>query len=300
MRITQTSMSSNALYNLQGGLNRMQNLQNKLGTGLEVSKPSDSPERFLTGQQSRSSLARTETYIRNADNAQAWLKVTDSALQDAVTRLHRVEQLTIRGATDTNNENSLRAIANEIRSMRDGFKEITETEYAGRKIFAGTADTRDGVYSNQAVGTSPKYAFKGNDEPVMRTVGPDVTLNIAPNTKKAFGEGDTSLFATLDQIADDIEAGKTDAVRVGLDKIKAHRSGMLDALSDSGTILNRVEALRSRAVDQTAALKNHRSEAESADLAETAVQVMTQKVAYEAALAATSRVIQPSLMDFLR
>lgn len=300
MRITQTTMSSNALYNLQGGLNRMQELQNKLATGLEVTKPSDSPERFLTGQQSRSSLARTETYIRNADNAQSWLKVTDAALQDAVTRLHRVEQLTIRGATDTNNENSLRAIANEIRSMRDGFMELTETEYAGRKVFAGTADVRDGIYADRAIGASPKYAFKGNDEPVLRAVGPDVTLNIAPNTKKAFGEGDNSLFATLDQIASDIEAGRTDAVRAGLDKIKGHRSGMLDALSESGTILNRVEGLRARAVDQKAALKNHKSEAESTDLAETTVQVMTQKVAYEAALAATSRVIQPSLMDFLR
>lgn len=300
MRITQTTMSSNALYNLQGGLNRMQELQNKLSTGLEVTKPSDSPERFLTGQQSRSSLARTETFIRNADNAQAWLKITDSALQDAVTRLHRVEQLTLQGANSTHDENGLRALANEIRSMREGFKEITETEYAGRKIFAGTADVHGGVYADQAVGAAPKYAFNGNSEPILRAVGPDVTLNIAPNTRKAFGEGNDSLFATLDQIADDIENGRIDAVRGGLDKIKGHRSGMLDALSESGTILNRVEGLRARAIDQKAALKNHKSEAESADLAETAVQVMTQKVAYEAALAATSRVIQPSLMDFLR
>ena len=178
MRITQTTMSTNALYNLQNGLNRMQDLNNKLSTGLDVTKPSDSPERFLTGQQSRSSLARTETFIRNADNAQSWLRVTDSALQDAVTRLHRVEQLTIRGATSTHNETGLRALAHEIRSMREGFKEITETEYAGRKIFAGTADVTDGVYASTAGGGAPQYAFKGNNEPVLRTVGPDVTLNM--------------------------------------------------------------------------------------------------------------------------
>ncbi len=300
MRITQTTMTANAMYNLQNGLNRMQDLNNKLSTGLDVTKPSDSPERFLTGQQSRSTLARTETYIRNADNAQAWLRVADSAMQDAVTRLHRVEQLAIRGANSTHDETGRRALAVEIRSMRQGFLEITETEYAGRKIFAGTADITDGVYADQAIGTNPKYAFNGNSEPVFRTIGPDTSVNIAPNTARAFGSGDKSLFATLDQLADDIEAGRIDDVRSALTKIGEHREGMLDAIAESGTILNRVEGLRARAVDQTAALKNHKSEAESTDLAETTVQVMTQKVAYEAALAATSKVIQPSLMDFLR
>lgn len=300
MRITQTTMSNNALFNLQTGLNRMQELNNKLSTGLDVAKPSDSPERFLTGQQSRSSLARTNTYIRNADNAQAWLRVTDSALQDAVTRLHRVEQLALSGANSTHNETGRRALAVEIRSMREGFLEISETEYAGRKIFGGTADVEDGVYATQAVGTAPKYAFKGNQDPVLRTVGPDTTVNIAANTAKAFGEGNTSIFATLDQLADDIEAGRIDDIRGALTKIAGHRNGMLDAMAESGTILNRVEGLRARAVDQVAALKTHKSEAESTDLAQTAVEVMTQKVAYEAALNATSRVIQPSLMDFLR
>lgn len=300
MRITQTSMSSNALYNLQHGLNRMQSLQNKLSTGLDITKPSDSPERFLTGQQSRSSLARTETYIRNADNAQAWLKVTDSALQDAITRLHRVEQQTIQAANSTHSDLGRAAMANEIRALKQGFLEVTQTEYAGRKIFAGTADVPDLLFNDQPIGGQPAYTYQGNEEPIMRTIGPDTTVNIAANAKKAFGSGPDSLFATLDQLADDIEHGRIDDIRGALDKIKGHRSGILDVLSESGTVLNRVESLRARAVDQRAALRNHKSEAESTDIAETTVAVMTQRVAYEAALAATSKVIQPSLMDFMR
>jgi flagellar hook-associated protein 3 FlgL len=47
-------------------------------------------------------------------------------------------------------------------------------------------------------------------------------------------------------------------------------------------------------------LKNHLSTVENADLAQSAVELQLQEVAYQAALSATSRVIQPSLLDFLR
>ncbi|MEO2105974.1 MAG: flagellar hook-associated protein 3, partial [Actinomycetota bacterium] len=41
-------------------------------------------------------------------------------------------------------------------------------------------------------------------------------------------------------------------------------------------------------------------EAEDVDLPETIMELQLQEVAYQAALNATSRVIQPSLLDFLR
>ena len=44
----------------------------------------------------------------------------------------------------------------------------------------------------------------------------------------------------------------------------------------------------------------HHPEIENVDLAEATIQLKMQEVGYQAALGATSRVIQPSLLDFLR
>ena len=52
----------------------------------------------------------------------------------------------------------------------------------------------------------------------------------------------------------------------------------------------------STTIDTQAAL----SEVENVDIAKAIVDLQLQEVAYQAALGATARVIQPSLLDFLR
>jgi flagellar hook-associated protein 3 FlgL len=59
------------------------------------------------------------------------------------------------------------------------------------------------------------------------------------------------------------------------------------------TIRDRVDAL---ALDQ----QNGLAEVESIDLPATIVEIQLQEVGYQAALSATARVLQPSLVDFLR
>ena len=47
-------------------------------------------------------------------------------------------------------------------------------------------------------------------------------------------------------------------------------------------------------------MKQNLSSIEDADIAQVMVQLQAQQVAYQAALAATARAIQPSLTDFLK
>jgi flagellar hook-associated protein 3 FlgL len=47
-------------------------------------------------------------------------------------------------------------------------------------------------------------------------------------------------------------------------------------------------------------LKSSLSDVEDVDLAAATIDLQTQQVAYQAALAATGKTIQPSLLDFLR
>ena len=62
----------------------------------------------------------------------------------------------------------------------------------------------------------------------------------------------------------------------------------------------RVENARAVATDAVLTLTNALSETENTDLAKATVELGLQEVAYQAALGATARVLQPSLLDFLR
>jgi flagellar hook-associated protein 3 FlgL len=71
-------------------------------------------------------------------------------------------------------------------------------------------------------------------------------------------------------------------------------------ISDVGARSNRVSQLRQGADDQILTLRSSLSGVENIDLPKTITELQMQQVAYEAALGATAKAIQPSLLDFLR
>ena len=71
-------------------------------------------------------------------------------------------------------------------------------------------------------------------------------------------------------------------------------------ISEVGTRFNRLEKASVTAGDAELALTSSLSQVENTDLPKAMVELKMQEVAYQAALASTARVMQPSLLDFLR
>ena len=82
--------------------------------------------------------------------------------------------------------------------------------------------------------------------------------------------------------------------------VNARVDTVTGARTAAGTRFQRLEQADQIASDAGISLQNQLSTIENADLAETTVELKLQEVAYQAALGATSRVMQPSLLDFLR
>jgi flagellar hook-associated protein 3 FlgL len=62
-------------------------------------------------------------------------------------------------------------------------------------------------------------------------------------------------------------------------------------------MLTRASAARD---SRTVSLESQRSSVEDVDLAKVILDLQTQQTTYQASLAITAKVLQPSLMDFLR
>ena len=86
----------------------------------------------------------------------------------------------------------------------------------------------------------------------------------------------------------------------GLVNLDKGINSVITSLGQIGARFNRVESMRDAAEGQLLNLANNLSEVEDIDLPKTIVDLQMQEVAYKAALGATARVVQPSLLDFLR
>ena len=307
-RITQRTVSTTMLSGLQMNLSRMQKIQEQLSTGRQVNRPSDSPVKTVEALQFRSSIKATQQYVRNADDGLARLGTADAALTDGLDMVGRARVLVLQGLDDTNNGQGRAALAGEIRTLRDGLIGVANTRYLDRPVFAGnklTPDAFDRV-TGQYVGETRTAADPATVGQVLRTVAPgtDVQVNVLGTT--VFGENASAdqLFAVLDEVASALEtddaAARHTRLGTGLTGLDRAMDRVVAALGEIGARVNRLETVRATSETELDGLSRSLSEAESVDLPKTIVELQMQEVAYKAALGATARAIQPSLLDFLR
>ena len=75
---------------------------------------------------------------------------------------------------------------------------------------------------------------------------------------------------------------------------------ILSVAAEVGARQNRVEAINNRIKDSTIELTSMLSKTEDVDYSIAITKLKSEESIYQASLAATAKLIQPSLMDFLR
>lgn len=296
MRVTNSMILQSSLRDLNSSLGRLQKSQTELSTGRLVTKPSDDPSKATMAMSLRTQTHVADHRQRAAEDASGWLDTAGSMLMSGLDLMGRLKELTVQasnsGATTVE---SRKAIASEVRSLRDELMALANTRYIDRPIFNGTAA---GNAYDPTTG-----AYLGNSASVIREVSPGTTVTVNMSGETVFGsqsapEGD--LFAVLDRLATAIDAGDSAAIAAEHTNSDAMRQKMTQAVGELGSRAARVEDIRARNDLQKERLLVSLSEVEDADLAESLINVKARENAYTAALQAASKVIPPSLVDYLR
>ena len=294
-RVTQSMLTDRSLSSLQGSLGRLAEIQEHLSTGRLINRPSDDPSGTASAMRLRASLGAEQQHARNAEDGVGWLNTIDTTLQGVGDQLRRARDLATQGGNGALGQTSLDALAAEIDQLREGLLSAANTTYLGRPVFGGTT-AGDAAYSQ----TAGVVTHVGDGNPVNRTVAAGVTVDVALAGPRAFGADGDNVFDHLAALSQALRAGDAAGVAAGLDALTADSGRVATALADVGARTNRVELAATRAADAELALTNALAEIENADLPRTMVELQMQEVAYQAALGATARVLQPSLLDFLR
>lgn len=305
MRITNQYLSNHLLSNLNNNLERLQSTQNKLSSGKAISKPSDDPVRVNQSLNLSTVIADNEQFIRNTDMANSWMDITDSSIGQAVDTLQRARELTVRGANDSMADVDRKAIASEITQIKEQLRQIGNTQYGGRFIFGGfqTIIEPDPV-DNPSGELYPKDVSKAanNTGEFEIELSPSVRLSYNTSGVALFGDTTTgnNIFQVLDDLETDLNNGNTTNISGALSKLDKWIDTSNEERALVGGKVNRLDLTKNRLLDTNVTLEKLRSENEDVDMAETITDLNMQQNVYQAALAAGAKVIQPSLMDFLR
>jgi flagellar hook-associated protein 3 FlgL len=296
MRVTQQSQTSAMRADLALVSSRLSNIQRQIASGRQLERASDDPAGALEALRYRRSLRSYEQYDRNIGDAKMWLGTADSALEAIDGRLTRAQDLTIQADNGSLGPAARTAIATELRAIADEMVGLGNTRHLGRPIFGGNTGNPQAY--------DPSGAFIGDDGVVDRAVSSGTSYQVNVTGPQVFGmenPGDPingNTFEMLREIADRVEAGVT--VSAGLDAINRSRTTVHDSQATLGARLASLENLESRNGGVTIEMRSALSETEDVDLAEAILDLKGHEAAYTAALSVTGRILDRSLLDFLR
>lgn len=304
-------------YNLNGTLQRLEKLQFESSKGKKFRVPSDDPIAASKSLKFNTDISKVSQYLRNTKDAKAWMKESESAFKEINEVLKRTYELTNQAANGTNAPDDLKKIEAEITELKGHLIQIGNTTYAGRSIFTGYKTDKELLdeNGNYKVNIGLDDGGVPIDEVFVYNVGVAERVSVNTLGNKIFGSGtkdyETEVTAGskayLIQMFDDLEAAlagtsanPADDLQTALGNIKDASNQILSVTAEIGAKTNRIQLTESKLEDQLINLKELLSFNEDVSLPEAMMKLAIEENVYNASLAVGARIIQPSLMDFLR
>lgn len=293
VRVTFNTMNRSAQTGMQKSLGRLSETQDAITTGKRLQRPSDDPAGAARLVGLNDALGDLNQFNRNGDEAKSALSVADAALGNAGDLLRETRTLVIQAASaGASSPEARRTMAEKLGRIKEQIVGVANTSLHGRYLFAGQRtetppfDPADGANT-----------FRGDSGALRAEInrGEYVQTNVDGNALFS------SLLNDLDTIKADVLAGNTDALsNGGLTKMSKALDTLLEARGQIGGRINRVEATRDRLEAVGQEFRVMASHIEDTDVAQAIVELQAAQNAYQAALGATAKAFQQSLMDYLR
>lgn len=163
MRVTASSFYNN-IYGENNKLNRqLFDVNKQIASGQKIQYTHENPGVFIDTLRLDSEVATLEQTKSSAQNAYKFSTQTDTTIGDIVKTLESMKVKLVNAANDTNSQNSLDAIAKELRGLENYMQTLSNTSINGQYIFSGTATSQKPI---DATGN-----YLGNEKDMKASLG---------------------------------------------------------------------------------------------------------------------------------
>jgi flagellar hook-associated protein 3 FlgL len=340
MRVTNKMLSNSFLSDMRSNLSNLQTLQQQMTSGKEIRRPSDNPAKVARAMQLHTDINANKQYKENIGDTLNWLDTTDTAMGQAGEVLQKVRELLVSAGNAAYGTSERQSIKDEINQRIDEFAQVLNTTFDGKYLFGGSRGTtkplateevapevseiigknKQLVYYNVPLLTdgsrnidTNSTAYKQITSKMLVEISPGVTMdyNISASDIIKFKEKDSNkpddksaanimeLFKNIVTHLDD--KTKTSELTTGdLQDITNAIDNLLKVRAEVGAKQNRMESAKEKNEDETYNMTDILSRTEDIDITQKTMEYATLQTVYMASLQTSARVLQPTLLDYLR
>lgn len=360
MRIADKMQYGQITTNIQKNRQEMSDLQNQAATQKRVNKPSDDPLASSRVLSARTEERGNTQFIKNMNNAKAYLEFTDNSLAELNDILVRAKELAVSQSNDASANSTTRQVTSlEIgqiynqavqignrklgdRYIFSGFKTTTQPfnqngQYSGddgdikihtqkdafvamnvpgSKVFLGEGLSNDGVshsriFTPTNLNELQTYREDESERQKLKEESQvDQVLTRGPASygrAERIGDKDPvtnstgiNIFQILNGLQVALKTNDKQAIQESLEPIDQAISQVILARSDVGSrvslVNTTIDTIQKSIVDN----KTTASQLEDADVFQTVSEINKTESALKATLETSPKLVQPTLLDFLR
>ncbi len=281
--------------------------QAQVSAGKQVISPSDAPDQAAAIQRLKSVLNHQDSYLKALTTVKARLEGEDSNLQSVSDMLIRAKELAVQSANDTLNPGNRKALAVELKGLRDQMLSLANSRDTNGNYLFGGSRVKQVPFAQDAIG---QVTYKGDQTRMQVRVGEQRTIPLNRSGAETFvpvirtdAAGQSSARSFFG-VMDDLIAGVTNSDRTAMQRGVGEMDNLLNGVSlaraNVGTDLNVVEQ-QTQAIDETKlTLKTTLSNIEDLDMAEAITKMNKQMLSLEASQSSFAKITQLNLFNFIR
>ncbi len=300
-RVTQESLSRTTLSNIKLNYKKMQEIQEKLSSGKQINRPSDDPSGTRKVLGLRAEEIQVQQFLDNTETAKEQINYTSNTLESIQEIFTKIKQLAIQASDDTLGQSDRKITAGELNELLESVLQNANTDNNGRYIFSGTKTlTSAFTATRDSSGNISSVSYNGNNEEIKYQIGPNTFIQVNLPGGKLFQ--DNKAFSTLVSLRDSLKASTFDSTAFSnlRNTLDTATNALSTEITRFGAKANRLEMTTNSLENSQTALKELISYTEDADIASLIMNLKHQENVLQASLQTGAKIIQPTLLDFLR
>lgn len=305
-------MSRQFLSNVNKIYKDLTKYHTQVSTGRAFQKASEAPIRAVKSMDVSSNLQRTELYEKNIEEAQIILSEQEVAISNISDSLVKVQGILQQALNTTYNDNDKDNMSLVIDGVKENIMSLLNKDYAGKHVFGGyntssaplVFDETGVKYNNVNILDIDKDGYDTfvEGQTINYNTGKSTKVDVSVSALELVGHGEDNLFNLLDKINEELRnpSGNNDVLNEYLGKINGYFDNTQSVRTSVGAKISNMDMLSNQISEYKNNLTTLLSQVRDVDIEEAVINYKTSEMVYEAALAVGAKMIQPTLVDFLR
>jgi flagellar hook-associated protein 3 FlgL len=301
MRVANKTLYDGAIRNLGKTSSGMAEINEVVSSGKTINDLSDNPVDLVKVLDLRSSISNLSQMERNISMGESWLNASESALTQVNDIISAAKVLTVAMASDNVDADGRANNASLAQHYLEEIISLANSSTGGRYIFGGTNTDTVPFTLDTTDPANPQVLYAGNDTAFSINIGKDTVIPVGKDGEDVFGEAGSAsdIFQTFIDLKTSLETNDFAGIQTAMGNLDEHLKTINAHVSDIGGKTIRLDVKSEIVSDLELSSTERISDLEDADLAEAIVALKSKELAYEAALASSSKLMKMSLVNYL-